>query len=189
MNGLFNVFSAFGLSSAAGLNAYIPLLAIGLLGRYEYLTLQQPYNVLTTTPALAILIALGVIDFVADKIPAVDHVTHIIGAVVYPIAGAIAFASQNNLVSNIHPALSLGAGFVLAGSFHATRAAIRPIATATTAGIGNPVLSFTEDVMSLILTALAIVAPVIAFVLFVLLLLVIIRSWRSVRRRVAGIRR
>ena len=186
MDLLVNLFSGFGLSSAAGLNAYIPLLAVGVLGRFDYLTLQNPYAVLESTPALAILAVLALIDFVADKVPAVDHVTHVIGALVNPIAGAIVFASQSNLITEVHPALALGAGFVMAGSFHATRAAIRPVATATTAGIGNPVLSFLEDVTSLLLSILAIFAPLIAFVLFLVLLFVIVRAWRTVRRRRPG---
>lgn len=184
-----NMFSAFGLSSAAGLNAYIPLLAVGLLSRYSYISLQNPFDLLASTPVLAILVVLALIDFVADKVPAVDHVTHLIGGLISPVAGAIVFASQNNIVSEIHPALALGAGFVMAGGFHATRAAIRPVATATTAGIGNPVLSLIEDIVSLLLSILAFVAPLIAFVLFLVLLFVIYRAWRSVRRRTGALRR
>ncbi len=189
MEMLFNLFSGFGLSSAAGLNAYIPLLAVGLLGRFDYLTLQDPYSVLTGTPALAFLAVLALVDFVADKVPAVDHIAHVIGALVHPIAGAIVFASQSNILSEIHPAVSLAAGFVMAGGFHATRAAVRPVATATTAGFGNPIVSLFEDVVSLLLSILAIFAPIIAFILFVVLLLLIIRAWGSVRRRAGAIRR
>jgi hypothetical protein len=189
MDALFNVFSAFGLSSAAGLNAYIPLLAVGLLGRFEYLTLGEPYAVLTSTPALLIVALLAIIDFVADKVPAIDHVVHVVGGLVHPIAGAIVFAGQQNLISEIHPALALGTGFVMAGGFHATRAAFRPVATATTGGLGNPVISFAEDVLSLVMSLLAIFLPILAFIVFVILLLVVIRSWRTVRRRVGTLRR
>lgn len=184
-----SLFSAFGLSSAAGLNAYIPLLAIGLLNRFEYISLAEPYALLGSTPALIIIALLGVVDFIGDKIPAVDHVLHAISTVVYPIAGAIVFASQNNMISNIHPALALGAGFLVAGGFHATRAAIRPAATATTMGVGNPVLSFIEDVTSLLLSILAFLAPLLAFVLFVVLLVLVVAAFRRVRRRFGAIRR
>jgi hypothetical protein len=189
MDALMNVFSAFGLSSAAGLNAYIPLLAVGLLGRFEYLTLQNPYSILSTTPALLILVALALVDFIADKVPAIDHAVHVVGALVHPIAGAVVFASQQNLISNIHPAIALAAGFVMAGGFHATRAALRPVATTTTAGLGNPVVSFAEDVLSLVMSLLAIFLPILAFVVFVILLLVAARSWRTLRRRFGAMRR
>lgn len=189
LSSFYNLFSSFGLSSAAGLNAYIPLLAIGLMNRYNVVTLQEPFAILGSTVVLTILFVLAVIDFVADKVPAIDHVTHIIGGLVHPVAGAVAFASQNNMFTNIHPAVALGAGFIMAGGFHATRAAVRPVATATTGGMANPVVSFAEDVLSLIMSVLAIFLPLIAFVLFLVLLFLVIRSWRSVRRRMVGFRR
>lgn len=183
------MFAAFGLSSAAGLNAYVPLLTIGVLSRFGYLTLAEPYALLGSTPALAILIALGIVDFIADKVPAVDHVTHMVGALVHPVAGAIAFASQNNAITDLHPAMSLAVGFVLAGGLHTARATIRPVATATTGGLGNPVVSFIEDVVAFVLSVLAFVAPLIAFGLCILLAILIARAWRGARRRLGGIRR
>lgn len=189
LTSISNLFSAFGLSSAAGLNAYIPLLAVGLLSRFNYITLQGPFDQLGSTLALAVLALLAVIDFVADKVPAVDHVTHVIGSIIHPTAGAIVFASQTNVLTEIHPLLALGAGFVMAGGFHATRAAVRPVATATTAGVGNPVLSFFEDLVALVLSVLAFLAPLVAFILFLVLLLLVVRAWRTVRRRAGAIRR
>lgn len=184
-----SLFTAFGLSSAAGLNAYIPLLAIGLLGRFQYISLQNPYDLLTSTPVLVILVVIALIDFVADKIPAVDHVAHAIGAVIYPIAGAVVFASQSNVIGNIHPLLALGAGAIVAGGFHGSRAAIRPVATATTVGFGNPIISFIEDVIALLLSILAFFAPLVGFLLFLVLVFLIVKSVRSVRRRMGAIRR
>lgn len=179
---LSSLFAAFGLSSAAGLNAYIPLLTIGTLQRLGYLTLSEPYTVLGSTPALVILGALALIDFIGDKVPVVDHVLHIIGGVVHPVAGAIAFASQSGAVSALHPALALALGVVLAGGFHTARAAVRPAATATTAGLGNPVVSLIEDLTALVLSLLAILAPLIAIALVAALLLLIVGVWRSWRR-------
>ena len=177
------LLSAFGLSSAAGLNAYIPLLTIGLLARFHYVHLQEPYALLASTPALIIIAVLAVVDFVADKVPAVDHVAHTVGAFVHPVAGAIVFASQNNVLRDIHPAVALSAGFILAGGFHATRAALRPLATTTTAGAANPVFSFVEDAFSLTLSVLAFLAPVITFVLVLVCLFLVVKTWRGIRRR------
>jgi len=185
MSALLNLFSAFGLSSAAGLNAYLPLLIVGLTARYtDLLQLQAPYDLLASPAALGILGVLAAVDFLADKLPVVDHIAHIIGAVVHPVAGAILFASQNNVFTNLHPAIAMGAGILVAGGFHASRAAIRPVATATTGGIGNPILSLIEDVVSVVLSILAILIPVIAFVLFLVLLFFVATSWGRLRRRV-----
>ena len=45
---LTGIFTAFGLSASAGLNAYIPLLLVGLLARYTGLIhLNQPWDTLS----------------------------------------------------------------------------------------------------------------------------------------------
>ena len=184
MGALLNLFSAFGLSSAAGLNAYLPLLIVGVIARYtELWQLQAPYDLLASPAALIVLAVLAAVDFLADKIPVIDHVAHAVGAIVHPVAGAILFASQNNVLSNVHPVVAMVAGVTVAGSLHAGRAAIRPVATATTGGIGNPVLSFIEDVVSLVLSLLAIFSPVLAFVMFLGVLFMMVTSWRRFRRR------
>lgn len=184
MGAILNLFSAFGLSSAAGLNAYLPLLIVGLITRYTDLwQLQAPYDVLASPIALIILAVLAAVDFLADKIPVVDHVAHIVGMIVHPVAGAILFASQANVLTNVHPVVAMVAGLTVAGSLHAGRAAIRPVATATTGGIGNPILSLLEDLVSLVLSVLAIFVPLLAFALFLVLLFVMLASWRRFRRR------
>ena len=180
--GVANLFSAFGLSSAAGLNAYLPLLVVGLVSRYTDLwQLQAPYDALATPIVLIVLGVLAAVDFLADKVPVVDHIAHTIGIVVHPVAGAVLFASQSNVLTDIHPAVALVAGLLVAGGFHAARTTIRPVATASTGGIANPVLSFLEDVVSAILTALAIFAPLLAFLLFIVLLVALLFAYRRVR--------
>lgn len=179
--------SAFGLGSAAGLNAYIPLLAVGLLSRLGYADLSDSYAPLASTPVLLVLAVLGIVDFVGDKIPAVDHVLHGVGVVVSPVAGAIVFASQNSVLNDVHPAIALAAGFVVAGGLHATRAAVRPAATTFTAGLGNPVVSVVEDAVSFTLTVLAFAAPLVAFLLMLLMVVGVVKAWRRVRAwRAAG---
>jgi hypothetical protein len=170
MDGLLNLFSAFGLASAAGFNAYVPLLAVGLVSRYtELLKLAEPFDVLAHPIVLVVLGVLAVVDFAADKIPTIDHLWHGLGVLVNPIAGAILFASQNNTLTEVHPALAAAAGLVIAGGFHGGRAAVRPLATATTGGTMNPVLSFLEDMLSAGLSFFAIFLPGVAVVLVVVL--------------------
>lgn len=161
------VLTAFGLSGAAGLNACLPLLAVGLLGRFGGLDLSPSFAFLAEPWMLVLLGVLFVLDTVGDKIPAVDHVLHGIGVVAYPVAGAVAFASQTGAVERVSTPVALVLGLVTAGGIHATRAGVRPASTAATAGIGNPVLSAAEDVVSFVLTALALVVPVLAVVLLV----------------------
>jgi len=166
VNGLL---STIGLATATGLNAYLPLLTVGLLARYtDLVTLNPPYDLLSN-PAVLILIAiLAVLDFVGDKIPAVDHALHLVGLVVHPVAGAIVSLAADSSAGGGHPVLAAACGLILAGGTHGARAAARPAVTLTTAGLANPMVSFIEDIVSLTLAVLAVLLPVLAFALVML---------------------
>ena len=117
------IFSAFGLSASAGLNAYIPLLIVSLTAKFTNLiTLDQPWNALTSWWIIGLLVILSVIEFFADKVPAVNHVNDIIQTIVRPAAGAIVFAASADAITEIHPVLSLGAGLLIAGGVHVAKA-------------------------------------------------------------------
>ncbi len=188
MDGFVSLFSAFGLASAAGFNAFVPLLTVGLVARYtDLISLAEPFDVLTQPWVLGVIGAMAAVDFVADKVPAVDSVWHGIGALVAPVAGAILFASQQNVLTDLHPAVAAIAGLVVAAGFHGSRAAARPISTATTGGLGNPVMSLLEDVLSGLLSLLAVFLPVLAFGLAglaaVLVILALVSARRGLRSR------
>ncbi|MFD1731863.1 DUF4126 domain-containing protein [Deinococcus malanensis] len=107
---------------------------------------------------------------------------HLVGSVVNTAAGAILFASQTG-VADIPPALSLALGVIVAGGVHATRTVVRPVATATTGGLANPVVSSAEDGLSLGVSLLAVFVPVLAVVLLVVILFLAARLWRRLRGR------
>jgi hypothetical protein len=179
MDDVLGYFTALGLSTAAGLNAWIPLLATGLLARYTGLIdLEGGWDALEQTPVLLGLAAVAVADFTGDKIPAVDHALHAAGTVIAPVTGVIAgLASTGTL--DVSPAAVTVIGLVAAESAHGTRMAIRPFSTATTGGAGNPVLSLIEDVVSFVLSFAAIALPVLALLLVIALFSA---AWIAVRR-------
>ncbi|NTY00836.1 DUF4126 domain-containing protein [Deinococcus sp. JMULE3] len=180
---LSGLLSSLGLSGAAGLNAFIPLLVVGLLSRADVIQLNAPFDLLANPWVLLGVAVIGALDFVGDKIPGVDHVLHVAGGVVNAAAGAVLFASQAG-VADVPPALSMALGLIVAGGVQATRTAVRPVATATTAGLGNPVVSTVEDGTSLLLSALAVFAPLLAALLLVMVVVGVYRFWaaRRVRR-------
>ncbi len=185
---MINILSAFGLSSAAGLNAYLPLLIVGLLARFtNLLTLDAPWDTLSNPWVLGILAILLGIEMTADKIPAVDSVNDLIQSVVRPAAGAILFASNGNVISDMSPILAMVLGLMAAGSLHAVKTTARPVITATTAGMGNPVVSLMEDVASASMALAAIILPALAAI-FMLLLIFIVMRWIWRRRQRAVIR-
>src|SRR5512145_2950294 len=148
---LLGIFTAFGLSASAGLNAYIPLLVVGVISHYfpNTLKLAQPFDLLANPWILILLGILVIIEMVADKVPAVNHINDLIQTVVRPAAGAIAFAASANVVTDISPVLALACGLLVAGSVHTVKAAaVRPAITATTGGTANVPVSVAEDLLA-----------------------------------------
>ena len=181
MDPLSGVFAAFGLAASAGLNAYIPMLILALLARFtDLMTLTSPWDAISSWWVIGILLVLSVVEFFADKLPAVNHVNDAIQTFVRPVAGAIAFAASANVITDVSPILSIIAGLFIAGSVHAAKSAVvRPAVTATTGGIGNIPVSIAEDLTATIISILAIVVPVlIASILIVVTAYIVWLLWR-----------
>lgn len=173
---IFNIISAFGLSASAGLNAYIPLLVVSLLARYTPLIkLNSPWDAMTSWWVIGVLLFLSLIEFLADKIPAVNHVNDVIQTFVRPTAGAIVFAASASNLTHVNPVLALVAGLLVSGGVHAVKSAVvRPIVTATTGGAGNIPVSIAEDATSTAVSILSIIVPVIAACLMVLITTILV---------------
>lgn len=170
MESLLGIFSAFGLSASAGLNAYIPLLVISLMARYtDLIKLNSPWDALTSWWIIGLLILLALVEFLVDKFPVVNHINDIIiQSFVRPTAGAIAFAASTNVVTDINPVLALVLGLLISGSIHAVKStAIRPAVTATTGGSGNIPVSVAEDVTSGTISILSVIVPIAVLVILV----------------------
>jgi hypothetical protein len=193
MQELMNICSAFGLSGAAGLNAYIPLLTVAIMQNRHVISLAKPYDVMGEWWVIAILALLLAVELVVDKVPGADHMNDLIHTAIRPAAGALIFASQMGHVQWVHPAVWVVVGLLMSGGVHAGKAVSRPIVNVGTAGIGAPVVSAIENVVSATLSIVAIVAPVVAVILLVLfgwMLVGLFRKffggWRK-ERRVCGV--
>lgn len=170
MDAVAGIFTAFGLSASAGLNAYIPLLVIALLSRFTNLiTLSAPWDVLENWWIIGLLLFLTLVEFFADKFPAVNHVNDLIQTFIRPVAGALLFAASAKVLTDIHPLISMAAGLLVAGGVHATKSlAVRPAVTATTAGTGNVPVSILEDIVSTVMSILSIIIPILIGIVLIL---------------------
>jgi hypothetical protein len=179
MDALLGVFSAFGLSASAGLNAYIPLLVVGVLAHYTNLIkLSPPWDALANPWILIMLGLLLIVEMLADKLPAINHINDLIQTFVRPVAGAIAFAASTNVVHGINPLLALACGLLVAGSIHlAKSAAVRPLVTVATAGAGNVPVSIAEDATATVMSFMAILVPVAIAIIVSILVLVLLWWW------------
>ena len=189
---MLEALTGTGLAASAGLNAYIPLLTMGLLARYsDLIDLPSGWQWLSNGWVVAILAVLLAIEVVADKIPVVDHFNDVVQTVVRPTAGGLAFgagsASETVTVSDpgsffsTHQWVPVAAGVIIALGVHGLKAVSRPVVNATTAGVGAPVASTAEDVSSVVMSVLAILLPIL--VLLMLVVLISSAIWVFRRRR------
>jgi hypothetical protein len=181
------ILTGIGLAAPAGLNAYIPLLALALADRATtQVTLNAPYDALSSNVGIAILIVLLTIEVTVDKIPGVDHVNDIIQSFVRPAAGAIAALASTSGVVAVNPAVMVLLGLVFAGSVNAVKVTTRPAVTVGTAGVFNPLVSLAEDAVAILASAIAIFLPALVIVIVALFAVSSILLLRRFRRMRAG---
>jgi uncharacterized protein DUF4126 len=191
------LLTGFGLATAAGLNAYIPLLALGLLSRFtDLVTLPHGWAWLENGWVMTIVAALLVVEVVADKVPALDSINDAIQTFVRPTAGGIVFgsgtAAQTSAVADPGAFAQSGQwipvaiGVVTALVVSLTKSTVRPAANVATAGMAAPVLSTVEDFTSVGLVFLAILVPVLVLVAVVALVWAVVRLARRRRRKTAA---
>ena len=156
-----------GLSAAAGLNAYIPLVIVGTLARFTSL-IELPHGLtwLASWPSIIIFSVLLLVEIVLDKIPGVDHVNDIIQTAVRPVVGAVVFAAtaaadvvESSEFWQNNEWLGYVLGAIMASIVHIGKATSRTAINAATAGVGSPVASFAEDGVSVGLSFSAILIP------------------------------
>lgn len=191
---MLELLTGSGLAMAAGLNAYVPLLGLGLLSRFtDVLELPTGWAWIESTPALVVLAVLLAVEMVADKVPVVDSVNDVLQTAVRPAAGGIVFAagatSQTAAVPD--PAVLLQdwrwvpvvLGVLLALMTHTTKTLARPVVNASTGGVGAPVVSAAEDASAVGLVLASLLLPVLVALLVVVLLVLAVLA---VRRRLAA---
>ena len=188
------LLTGFGLAAAAGLNAYIPLLALGLLARFtDLVTLPAAWSWLENGWVMTIVAVLLCVEVVADKVPALDSVNDTVQTLVRPTAGGIVFgsgtAAQTSAVADPGAFAQSGqwvpvsVGVAVALMVSLTKSTVRPAANVATAGTAAPVLSTLEDVASVVLVFVAILVPVLVLVAVVVMMWAAVRIIRRRRGR------
>jgi uncharacterized membrane protein len=197
---VLELLTGTGLATAAGLNAYIPLLVIGMLDRYTNLiNLPSTWSWLSNGWVLLILAVLLAIEFVADKVPVVDSVNDVVQTVVRPTAGGMAFAAGtgSETVTVTDPSalwtqklwIPIVIGLLIAFTVHGAKATARPVMNVATVGMAAPVVSTVEDGASAGLSVVAIIVPflVIIFLIGLVWWMVTARRRRRQRRAIGAL--
>jgi hypothetical protein len=157
---------------------------VALAGRFPLdkplIDLAQPNDVLSNSWVIGIFAVLLLIEMFVDKVPAVDSVNDVIQTFIRPTAGAVLFAANADVITDISPVITIIAGLLVAGSVHATKGVIRPVVTTTTAGTGNWLVSILEDIIAFFISILSILIPILALLLTLFFLFV---GFNWLRRR------
>lgn len=175
-----------GLASATGLRTFLPLLMLALAAKFELfgVRLIDQMEWIVSWPAIAALGTAATAEFAGDKVPAVDHFLNAIGYVVRPLAGAVAAGS---VFWAVEPTAAAIAGLIVGApaalAFNAAQTGVRVTSTATTGGLGNPVVSFIEDGLAFLTVIVAFLAPVIIPIVLIVLAIVVFRLARRIRDR------
>ncbi len=176
---------AMGLSLAAcaGLRAFLPLFAIGLAGRMDWIPLISHFEWLESTPSLIVFGAAVVAELLADKVPWFDNLLDIGQTFVKPIAGVMVVAAVLHELTPLQGAvLALVLGGGVAGAVHLGKAKVRLLSTVSTGGLANPAVSVIEEGGAWSLALAALVVPLIAAAILLLSLIAVV--WFLRRRRV-----
>lgn len=177
-----------GLAAATGLKTFLPLLMLAVAARFHLfgIDLSDSFEWLGSIPALVALGVATAAELMADKVPIVDHGLSLFGTVARPVAGAIAAAAA---FGGLDPMAAAVAGLIIGAptalAFNAAQGGTRAVSTATTGGLGNPLVSLAEDVMAFVTALVALAAPILIPLVLAAMALAIWRLVRFVRRRTA----
>jgi Domain of unknown function (DUF4126) len=167
------------LAAAAGLRVFVPLLVVSLAAHFGLLELAPSFEWLASLPAVVTFAAAAAVEITAYYVPGLDHLLDLVMTPLALVAGVVLMAAPlADLPPLLRWSVALIAGGGAAGLTQATSTLIRAKSGAATGGLGNPVVATGELGGAAILSAAAVLFPVVA------LLLVVLLVWF-----VAGIRR
>lgn len=184
METLMSVMLGIGLSAACGFRVFVPLLAMSIASLSGHLTLAHGFEWVGSYPALVTFSVATCLEIAGYYIPWLDHLLDTMATPAAIVAGVMVSAS---LVTGMSPllkwTLAVIAGGGAAGLVQGATVVTRGASTATTGGLGNPVVATLELAGSVIMSVLAITVPVAAVAVLVVFLLILGRFlWRRMRR-------
>lgn len=172
-----------GLAAATGLRLFLPMLVASVAAYTGHLPLSDNFAWLGTLPALILLGVAAVAEILAYYIPGVDNLLDTLATPAAFVAGTIvAAAVMTDLPPMVKWAAAVIAGGGVAGATQSVTALVRAKSTVFTAGLGNPALATAEFGGSLLVSLLALAAPLLTFAAVVLVLWLAIRWLRRMSR-------
>ncbi len=188
METLFAVGTGIGLSSIAGVRAYLPLVLVGLFARVGLFTLPAPFDLLGTWLIIGVLLVLALLESGLDKIPALDPALNFVQTPMRVVAGAMLFSAALEAGLGVEAIPELVVGGLLAGLVAVLKVILRPSANAASVGVSMAFLSTLEDVVALLGGLTAVLLPLVPLAFVAFLLFFFFRVKRRRRRKYGGLR-
>lgn len=178
---VLEVLLGIALAAACGFRVFIPMLVISIASLSGHLQLSGGFEWLGTWPALVVLAVATGLEIAAYYVPWLDHLFDSIAGPVAVVAGVVAASSvMHGMAPWLKWSLAVIAGGGAAGIVQGLTTVTRLASTATTGGLGNPVVATGEAAGAIALSVMAILVPVAAFCLVMIVLFFTVR-W-GVRR-------
>ena len=179
---LMSIFLGFGLAASVGFRVFVPLFMLSIAAFFDVVPLNESWEWIGSITAVITLGAATIVEIFAYYIPWFDN---LLDSISLPLAAIAGTAVMVSTVADLSPvvtwALAIIAGGGTATAISGTSAATRLASTATTGGIGNPVVSTVETATAGILSVASIFVPVLAIVLVVLIAILIGRFYKKIR--------
>jgi hypothetical protein len=171
-----------GLAAATGFRVFIPLLMLGVAGRFEWLQLSEGFSWLASIPAIAAFSIATLVEVSAYYTPVIDNFLDVLAG---PLAIAAGVLTTAAVTADMPPVLrwsfAIVAGGGTAGLVQGITSIVRLKSTVFTAGLGNFLVATLELLASVIASLIAILLPVIAIAAVGILLIVFIVSRKKLR--------
>lgn len=175
-----------GLAASCGFRVFMPLLIAAIAAKSGMLALADGFEWLSTWPAIVALGVATVLEIAAYYVPWLDNLLDTVSTPAAVVAGIIASAA---CVTDVDPMLkwsvAIIAGGGIAGIFKTGAVVLRTASSATTGGAGNPIISTIEWMVSVFLSILTILLPLVALIVVAVLLALIIRFGLRVATRLS----
>ena len=172
-----------GLAAATGLRLFLPMLVVSVAAYTGHLPLSDNFAWLAALPALILLSVAALIEILAYYIPGLDNLLDTLATPAAFVAGTIiAAAVITDLPPMVKWAAAIIAGGGIAGLTQTTSAVLRAKSTVLTGTLGNPVIATGELGGSLLLSLMALVAPLFTLLVIAVLLWLAFRWLRRISR-------
>ena len=166
MEPVLAILIGIGLAAACGFRIFVPFLVISVAANSGHLALSPGFEWIGTEIAIATFLVTTILEIGAYYVPFLDNLLDSVATPASFIAGSVVMAS---MVSDFSPylqwALAIIAGGGAAISVQSLTTITRLTSSATTGGLGNPLLSTVEAGGSTLLSIAAVFIPIVAFLI------------------------